>query len=480
MFPDVESYHNTLINEFWTNDPTIISNQSDTSITVLPGLPGDYTYTFNVEDDYGCFYDTVVTVTVVDFPLVDPVVSQTVCDGENFNAIDLTGTATASFSWTNSDSSIGLAATGLGDIAGFQASGGANLISAAVTVTPFIGGCFGPPITFNLNVNPLPAVDAGPDFALCDGSASTVSASGASTYSWDNSLGAGATHPINPGDTITYTVTGTDINGCVNTDQITVNVLPSPTIDAGADTIICLGSNIVLTASGGTTYIWDKNVVDSTSFNPLTTTTYNVTGQNDLGCVGTDQIVVTVVDQPIPVISPSITIGTPTLNVVFSNLSTGANSYTWNLGNGGNDINVNDLSSQSESYSNLGTYTISLTASNGVCSNETTIEVIVINFDPAVISPPNIFTPDGDKSNDWLYVSLLNATDITMQIYNRWGNFMYEIKGIYDKDNPATYWDGLFEGKEANEGVYFYTYSVMGIDGTTTTGQANAQLIRKK
>lgn len=68
LLPDNEVYQNTLTNHFWQSDPTIVSVQ-DTMILVGTGTPGSYNYTFVVQDNFGCVYDTTFTVFVKD-PIV--------------------------------------------------------------------------------------------------------------------------------------------------------------------------------------------------------------------------------------------------------------------------------------------------------------------------------------------------------------------------------------------------------------------------
>ena len=76
-----------------------------------------------------------------------------------------------------------------------------------------------------ITVNQLPNVSAngGSSQFVCEGSTVTLSGTGANTYSWDNGITDGVGFPA-PGSTTTYTVTGTDINNCVNTSQVTINV----------------------------------------------------------------------------------------------------------------------------------------------------------------------------------------------------------------------------------------------------------------
>ena len=88
----------------------------------------------------------------------------------------------------------------------------------------------------DVTVNALPTVDAGTDQVVCEGSAVTLSASGASTYSWDNNIVDGSVFTATT--TTTYIVSGTDANGCSATDQVAINVNTLPTLDA-VDVSIC-------------------------------------------------------------------------------------------------------------------------------------------------------------------------------------------------------------------------------------------------
>jgi gliding motility-associated-like protein len=77
------------------------------------------------------------------------------------------------------------------------------------------------------------------------------------------------------------------------------------TIEAGVNQSICAENPITLTASGGVTYTWDNNVINSQAFIPTTTQNYIVTGTDTLGCVGTDTVCITVLD-PYSVKLPNI------------------------------------------------------------------------------------------------------------------------------------------------------------------------------
>ncbi|PWH84712.1 T9SS type B sorting domain-containing protein [Brumimicrobium oceani] len=67
LYPNNETYQNTIVDAFWTPDPTMVSNPAnDTVVSVAPPGIGDYLYTFNATDDFGCSYDTTLTLHVLD------------------------------------------------------------------------------------------------------------------------------------------------------------------------------------------------------------------------------------------------------------------------------------------------------------------------------------------------------------------------------------------------------------------------------
>lgn len=70
LYPDQEGYQNTIISDFWSNNPSIISGQNDTAIVIQPLTAGTSYYTYNVTDDFGCDYDTTVTLEVLPLPQI--------------------------------------------------------------------------------------------------------------------------------------------------------------------------------------------------------------------------------------------------------------------------------------------------------------------------------------------------------------------------------------------------------------------------
>ena len=162
-----------------------------------------------------------------------------------------------------------------------------------------------------VSVNSLPTITVTPSSAaICIGNSTSLTASGAVTYNWSPSTGlsatSGATVTASPLTTTTYTVTGTDANGCINTAtvNVTVNSLPTITVTPASVTI-CNGSSTLLTASGAVTYNWSPaiglsgTIGAAVTADPVTATTYTVTGTDANGCNNTATVAITVNPTPV-------------------------------------------------------------------------------------------------------------------------------------------------------------------------------------
>ncbi|HNW91153.1 MAG TPA: PKD domain-containing protein, partial [Bacteroidales bacterium] len=135
---------------------------------------------------------------------------------------------------------------------------------------------------------------------FCVSGTSTLSATGANTYSWMPGSLSGSPVTVSPTITTTYTVTGNKF-GCIGTDTVTITVHPIISAAASPDTI-CAGDATLAIATGAETYSWMPGSFtnDSVSVSPSTTTTYSITG-NINGCITTNSL--TLVVNPRPVIN---------------------------------------------------------------------------------------------------------------------------------------------------------------------------------
>ena len=224
-----------------------------------------------------------------------------------------------------------------------------------------------------VNVNLLPNVFAGNEQAHCNyGDPVILCGSGAVTYSWDHGVSdcIGFNQPVG---TITYTVTGTDANGCINTDQVGVTIHPLPNISFSTPNECLNEPNCFTNTSSiisGTIDNWDWDFGDGIhdgSFEPCHiyaadgSYTVTLTVNSNHGCVDSDQINVTI--YPLPVVDFIVEDHCHLEVAYFENLSTissGSLSYNWDLDDG-TQFSLENFNYQ---YTDPGTYNITLTATS--------------------------------------------------------------------------------------------------------------------
>lgn len=165
--------------------------------------------------------------------------------------------------------------------------------------------------------------------------------------------------------------------------------------------------------------------------------------------------------------------GNAPLDVTFINNSDPADTYEWDFGNG-EGVTVTDLSNQNTTYTEEGVFTVTLTVTDGACSDVATENIDVILLLPLEYDMPNVFTPNGDGSNDVFTINPVNAVSLEMVIFNRWGNVVYEsndVEGTWNGRNNNN-------GAEVTEGTYFYKFTIEAQDGEIITEHGFVQLVR--
>lgn len=127
--------------------------------------------------------------------------------------------------------------------------------------------------------------------AVCNGSPVTLNATGAGTYTWTNGIANGVA--FSPSVTATYTVNGTDINGCSGSAAVSVTVNALPALSAATSkATLCAGQTATLTAAGAVSYTWSTSQQTAAiDVSPTVTTTYTLSGTGANGCVGTLAVV---------------------------------------------------------------------------------------------------------------------------------------------------------------------------------------------
>lgn len=223
------------------------------------------------------------------------------------------------------------------------AGGGATYLwsngatTAATTVSPSSNTTYTVTVTnaalcsattsVNISINPMPVITFAGNTSFCAGLTTEVTAQGGTTYLWSNG-------DINARTTFTeagiYTVTVTNGLGCSQSApvSITENPIPNVTI-SGLDTL-CIGNTVILSASGGNTYLWTTGESSaSINVSPMQNTSYTVTATNEFNCTNSANITLTVNPLPNVAISGSSQ-GCQGESVTLT--AVGGETYFWNTG----------------------------------------------------------------------------------------------------------------------------------------------------
>jgi gliding motility-associated-like protein len=319
-------------------------------------------YTFNPTAGQ-CALTAGLTISVNPLPLVNAGLDQTICAGAT---VSLNGSGASTYSWNNgitNGTAFTPAATATYTVSGTDANGCINTDQIDVFV------------------NAAPIVNAGPDASICTGGSATLTANGATTYSW--SPGAQTTTSINvsPLGNTTYIVTGTNANGCSSSDQVNVLIIPLPTVLAGLDQTICAGSTVTLSGSGASTYSWNNGITNGVAFQPSSTATYTVTGTTIEGCENTDDVTI-IVNQTLPVtFTADVTNGCAPLTVTLTNTTANSSDCNWVFSNG---TTLNGCGSITTTFTQAGCYDVTLNTLfvNGCNGSQTATDLICVENAP--------------------------------------------------------------------------------------------------
>lgn len=375
----------------WTSatfNPAGTSLNNDEYSGIIPALsPGTYYYAFSYTMN-GCttyggysasgggFWDgtTNVNGTLIVNPNVTPTFNPiaAICAGSAINA---------------------LPTTSLNSIAGTWSPALNNQTTTTYTFTPAAGVC-ATTATLTVTVNPLPsATITAPTTTIltCATTSITLTATGGGTYSWSNGtavVGTNATLNVtNPG---TYTVTVTSTSGCIATASqiITQDIsLPIVAITPPLTTVLtCTTTSINLTATGGGTYSWSNGttvVGTSATITVSTPGTYTCTITGSNGCTATvSQVITQNISAPNAVITAPttsvLTCTTPSIDLQ----ATGGVSYSWS--NGTSSLGTNSLISASTP----GTYTVTVTGTNGCIGTASQVITENVSLPNAAITTP--------------------------------------------------------------------------------------------
>ena len=355
---------------FWSN--------SDTDSLATGFSAG--VHTVNVSDAGGC--DTTLTF-VIDEPDVLVISIDTLynvtCNGAANGQIEVDiegGTIPYTATWSNGD--VGYVANDLG--------------AGAHTIFVTDGnGCMDSLTTIITEPDTLELLQVSTTNVLCkggdDGEATVLAQGGTAplTYNWPLIGQTGNTATNLGADTYTFVIT--DANGCTYTDTVQITEPDAINVIVTSDTAVCPGNGVTITASatggaGNYSYSWDNGLgLGASHFvSPTVATTYTVEVFDQSGCAA-GAVSVTVDIAALPVAGFTSSASAPCVlptDIEFMNVSTGATGYEWTLGNGTLSSDENPTAT----YSNAGTYTVTLIASSEAGCSDTVTGTVIIDDVP--------------------------------------------------------------------------------------------------
>jgi gliding motility-associated-like protein len=457
----------------WTGPGAFTSSQQNPSITTATTTMSG-TYTLTVIDNNNCMSSTTTQVLVNPLPVIT-VNSSTICLG---NSASLSAAGAANYSWSPS--------------AGLSTTTGANVVASPIASTIYLVTGVDNNLCVNVasstvTVNQLPVISLSTT-NICAGNFGTMTAAGAVTYNWSPATGlnstSGSTVQANPSSTTSYTVTGTDANGCSNTSAAVLTVNPLPVLAINPQTAsgcapLCVTFSNTTSASGTCSWIFGDGTNSSACapthcFNGIGTFNAALTLTDANGC--TNSTSTSVVVYPVPNADFNATPQPTSIldpGIHFTDLTTGAilAGWHWSFGESGATSSQQD---PSHIYQAPGSYPVTLVVTSNYGCVDSITKIIKIDED-FTIYVPTAFSPNDDGTNDVFYAKGEGVKDFKMFIYDRWGELIFYSEDIFKG------WDGSFRAKGdeiLQEDVYVWKVEVKSYRGESKALQGTVSLLK--
>ncbi|MBS1637550.1 MAG: PKD domain-containing protein, partial [Bacteroidetes bacterium] len=461
--------------------------------TIAGGLhAGNFTVT--VTDANGCTSTKTLTITQPSQIITHTGINDTICVGQQATVVASASGGSGNYYYVwNPSGSIN---TGT-----YNPSPVSN---TTYTVMAFDqNGCAGIEDSVDVTVYSLTGanVQVYGETPICPGQASQISATvmgntGPCTLNWNNGLGSGpGPFVVQPSQPVTYILSVSNACGITVMDSVKIMFNPPPTLAFFSDTVNICAPGIIHFSDQSVTgnpadpiSSWNWNFGDggvsalpdpAYIYNTSGTYTVTLTVTTDAGCTASSVNPIVIHAFPSP--SAGFTMNTNYLDIPYdvlhcNNTSSGASVYDWQFGDGATSTSFN----VSHLYQSIGNYGVQLIATNQYGCRDTAFADVTTHADVVF---PNAFTPNpngapggvydiASLTNDIFFPYTSGVVDFKLQIYDRWGELIFESEDV------KIGWDGYYKGKLCQLGVYVWKAYVKLNNGKEFNKSGDVTLLR--
>lgn len=421
------------------------------SIATSPSIfvsPTVFTEYFVTGYNGACYSVDSVTITVDTIPVINVLGNNTICENDR---LILSVYGADSYSWSGGITSSASSITVV------------PLVNTIYTVVGINGGCVSPVTSFSVTVNPKPIASINGPTLICTGVtvnylSSVTNGSAPYNYLWstNDSVSIISLAPVNTNTVLNVIVT--DAQGCADTSDLMVQIVPNPITSISSGFSGCVPLNVNFNVSSdAVSYLWDFGDGNTSSLQ-YPSNVYNIDGSYNITLVTTnsngcsDTLIansyINAYSSPLAGISSSGNVSSENPVLMLSDSSQLGSDCVLYFGDG-SFMNGCNWGTTTHEYESEGDYTVIqiVTNSNG-CSD--TAEIVVnVNFESTFFAP-NAFTPNGNGNNDMFSIYAIGLTNFNLIIFDRWGEKVFESNDI------AKGWDGMYKGNLVPQGVYVW------------------------
>lgn len=327
--------------------------------------------------------------------------------------------------------------------------------------------------------DPLVVTASNDTIVYCPNSPVEISAvasggAGSLNYQWSNNGGATAVTTVQTLVDQNFIILVTDQCGNIKEDSLFIDIVRDTLATKSyGDTTICPYGDAVIgvNATSGTgdyRYDWDINeFTQEITASPSKSSYFYVNVYDSCNTYFKRDSVLVRTKKPVANFLACPIEGIEKLPITFNNLSQRATDYEWYFGN--DDDSYNETPTYT--YYTAGEYEVTLVAIDNLGCRDTTNQNFIVH--PEYFGyVPNAFTPNGDGINDTFNGSFLGIKASNLEIFNRWGEL------IYQSSSTRGYWNGTENNKPAKVDVYIYKIEVTDYSNITHSYKGHINLIR--